>query len=198
MEATDTLMAEHRVIEGVLQALAAAADALERGQAVRPGFFTDGAAFAAGFADDCHHKKEEGVLFPTMIAHGVPEQAGPIPVMLAEHARGRQYIRELRAAAARLEAGEPAAGEVVAQARGYVMLLSQHIAKEDRILFPMAGKVIPANEQPAVSQAFEKVEHEEAGAGVHERYLALAAALKQEAARFLSLELNRLTSKHAP
>ena len=154
---------------------------------MRPGFFLDAADFVKGFADGCHHKKEEGVLFPTMVAKGLPQRSGPIAVMLAEHDEGRAYIRGMREAATSLDAAGPMAGApasrqaVVANARGYAQLLRAHIAKEDGILFPMAAEVIPVGEQPAVVDAFEHVEHEETGEGVHEKYLALADRLEKEA-----------------
>ncbi len=184
MEATDILMSEHRVIERVLAALDTAASRVEAGEPVRPGFFNDAADFVKGFADGCHHRKDENVLFTAMGASGLPTRAGPIAVMLYEHEQGRAYIRELRAAAGRWAAGdEAAAAAVVANARGYASLLRQHIAKEDGILFPLAGQVIPVARQAKVLEDFEHVEHEETGEGVHEKYLALAEALEAEAAQ---------------
>ncbi|MGQ9491779.1 MAG: hemerythrin domain-containing protein [Anaerolineae bacterium] len=183
MQATDILMSEHRVIERVIASLESAADRLAAGQAVRPGFFLDAAAFIKGFADGCHHRKEKGVLFERMAAVGLPREVGPIAVMLAEHEQGRAFTRGMRAAAERLAAGDAAAAhEVVANARGYAALLRQHIQKEDGILFPMAAQVIPAVQHVEVVEAFEHVEHEETGEGVHEKYLALAEALEREAA----------------
>ena len=190
MQATDILMSEHRVIERVITSLETAAARLERGENVPPGFFLDAAGFVTGFADGCHHKKEEGVFFPTLVANGLPQRTGPIAVMLAEHEQGRVYIRGLREAALSLEALGPAAGPaagptaarqaVVANAQGYARLLRAHIAKEDGVLFPMAAEVIPAAKQAAVVEEFERVEHEETGEGVHEKYLALADRLEQE------------------
>jgi len=123
------------------------------------------------------------VLFERMVAAGLPREVGPIAVMLAEHEEGRAFTRGMRAAAERLAAGDVAAArEVVANARGYAALLRQHIQKEDGILFPMAAQVIPAAQHAEVVEAFEHVEHEETGEGVHEKYLALAEALEREAA----------------
>ena len=113
MKATEILMAEHRVIETVLTTLETAAGRLEDGQAVRPGLFVDATAFVKGFADGCHHKKEEGVLFRAMADNGLPVEEGPIGVMLAEHERGRAYTRALREAAQRLEAGDASARAAV-------------------------------------------------------------------------------------
>jgi hemerythrin-like domain-containing protein len=181
MKATKVLSEEHRVIERVLNTLEAGAAKLEAGQAVRPEFFLSAADFIKGFADGCHHQKEEGVLFKRMESNGIPVQGGPLGVMLAEHEQGRQYTRALRAAALELQAGDAAASQKVVQnARGYVTLLRQHIYKEDNILFPMADRVIPAAQYDEVWEGFEQVEHEETGEGVHEKYLALAEALEKE------------------
>lgn len=181
MKATEILTEEHRVIEGVLSTLEIAAHLLAEGATVRPELFLEAADFISGFADGCHHKKEEGVLFKTMEAHGVHVQQGPIGAMLADHEAGRQYTRQMRSAAERLQAGENQAGqEVAASAAAYVQLLRNHIFKEDHILFPMADSVIPTSEQDAVSEGFEQIEHEETGEGVHEKYLALAQSLAHE------------------
>jgi hemerythrin-like domain-containing protein len=181
MKATDILMEEHAVIERVLDTLESAAEKLDNEQMVRPGFFIEAADFARGFADGCHHKKEEGVLFEAMSDHGVPVQGGPIGVMLHEHEQGRDYTRAMREAAQRLAAGEAQASQEVSRnAHGYVALLRQHIFKENNVLFPMANRVIPPEAQDKIVEDFEHVEHEETGEGVHEKYLAMANALEKE------------------
>jgi hemerythrin-like domain-containing protein len=181
MEATNILMDEHKVIERVIAALETAASRLESDQTIRPGFFIDASDFIKGFADGCHHKKEEGVLFPAMEAAGVPRDGGPIGAMLSDHEAGRLFNRNMRAAAERLAAGDKSAGaEIESNALGYARLLRQHIMKENMVLFPMADRVIPAGKQSEVAEAFEHIEHEETGAGVHEKYLALAEALERE------------------
>jgi hemerythrin-like domain-containing protein len=180
MQATDILMDEHRVIERVLTSLEAAARRLAGGQPIEATFFVDAADFVKGFADACHHRKEEGVLFPAMEAAGVPNRGGPIGVMLAEHEEGRRLTRAMRSAAEGLGAGRPAEKDaVVESALGYVTLLRQHIAKEEGVLFPMADRVIKPADQPGLTEAFERVEHEETGEGVHEKYVALADRLAQ-------------------
>lgn len=179
MKATEILMAEHRVIERVLAALQLATERLEQGGKLDPSFFIDTTEFIRGFADGCHHQKEEGVLFKAMTAAGMPASEGPIAVMLGEHEQAREYTRRLREAAHRLEAGEQQAlAEVIRDARGYVALLRQHIAKEDNVLFPIADKLIPVSEQGKVAADFGRLEQEEMGGGVHEKYLALAEKLE--------------------
>ncbi len=181
MKATEILMAEHRVIERVVAAMRQAADQLDNGEDVRAGFFLQAADFVKGFADGCHHQKEEQVLFRSLVAHGLSAEQGPVAAMLYEHEQGRAFIRGLREAAARLETGDRSAiPAVVDNARGYADLLSAHILKEDQVLFPMADRVIPLQDQESVFEGFERVEHEETGEGVHEKYLALAESLEKE------------------
>jgi hemerythrin-like domain-containing protein len=183
MKATDILMSEHRVIERVIASLETAAARLEKGQEVRPGFFLDASDFIKGFADGCHHKKEEGVLFQSMASAGVPVEGGPIGMMLYEHEEGRAFTAGMRKAALALQNGEDSASaSIVRNALGYAGLLRQHIQKEDTILFPMADRFIPAAQQDQVMDGFEHVEHEETGEGVHEKYLALAEKLEKELA----------------
>jgi hemerythrin-like domain-containing protein len=181
MKATDVLVDEHRVIERVLSSLEAGVDRLESGQPVRPEFFLSATDFIRGFADGCHHQKEEGVLFTSMEEQGIPVQGCPLGVMLAEHELGRQYTTALRSAAQSMEAGDLDANRrAIRSSRSYIALLRQHIDKEDNILFPMAEEVIPVDQHASVWEKFEHVEHIETGEGVHEKYLALAEALEKE------------------
>lgn len=184
MEATKILMDEHRVIERVLAALQTAAERVTSGEEMRPAFFINAALFIKNFADGCHHRKEEGVLFIAMNEAGIPTQGGPIGVMLAEHEQGRVFTRAMREAAEKWDAGNLSAKTAVTHnALGYVALLRQHIHKEDNILFPMADRVISAERGEKVDAEFERIEAEDTGAGVHEKYLALAEILEKESSR---------------
>ena len=181
--ASDELMQEHRIIERVLDALETAAGHLESGHPVRPEFFLEAADFIAGFADGCHHKKEEGVLFGAMIESGLPRFDGPLDMFLDEHVQGRAFTRGMRDAARQLEAGDAGArAAVISNARRYVALLRDHIIKEDEMLFRMADEMFSAERQRSVLRDFERVEREDVGPMAHEKFHALAEKLEREAA----------------
>jgi hemerythrin-like domain-containing protein len=183
MEATDILIAEHRTIERVLSTLETQTRQLQAGAPVRPGFFQDASAFFRGFADGCHHRKEEEALFRMMVDAGLSDQTGPIAILLAEHEQGRAYNRAMEKAARALAGGEAAArDDLVRNVQEYVALLRQHIRRENDFLFPMAGRMLPPARQKELSEEFRRIEREETGAGLHEKYHRLADAMEAEAA----------------
>jgi hemerythrin-like domain-containing protein len=98
--------------------------------------------------------------------------------MLHEHELGRAAVRAIAEALERVKRGEAGAGaDLAAALLAYVELLRNHISKEDNVLFPMADRLLPAEDQGALAVAFERVEEEEIGAGVHEKYHDLAHRL---------------------
>jgi hemerythrin-like domain-containing protein len=183
VRATESLSADHRLIERLITAVEAGAEMLEAGELPRPAFFLDAVRFIKEYADGTHHRKEETVLFATMGEHGMPVEGGPIGVMLHEHECGREFTADLRQAAERLAAGDTgAATAVVVGARNYAALLRQHIFKEDNILFPMASRVIPPDEQHAVMERFDAIDREQAPGHTREAYVALVERLESETA----------------
>jgi len=175
MQATDILIQEHRVIEKILDSLETAANRLSAGDTIPMDFFLKTADFVKNFADGCHHKKEEGVLFVAMAANGMSQETEPLSIMLAEHEEGRRLTRAMREGAERVQGGDTTAmHQVIQNALDYVALLREHIQKEDHILFPMADDVIPVGQHQQLMTEFNRIEHEE---DVHEKYLRIADEL---------------------
>lgn len=181
MKATQILMDEHRVIERAIAALERAVQRLEQGETIDSSFFIDSTDFIQGFADGCHHQKEEGVLFEALAAAGMPTDAGPIAVMLHEHEEGRRYTRAMREAAQRMHEDDDAVVALITSARSYAALLREHIHKEDNVLFPMAETVIPREQQVAVETEFAKLTETEASEGLRHKYHALVEQLERQA-----------------
>jgi hemerythrin-like domain-containing protein len=177
-KAIEVLMNEHRLIERALGSLEAYAAAVRAGTPAARVVIGEYAAFFRGFADGCHHGKEEDILFQRMIERGFPRQAGPLAVMYQEHEMGRARVRELTAIAERPGAVVAADTQaLLASADAYVPLLRQHILKEDRILYPMALELLNGPELDAMNTQFEEFEARMRGDGSYDRLQALAEQL---------------------
>jgi len=167
---TEILRHEHDVVLQMLDAAEHQADLIESTGTVDVVFIQQFVDFAAHFADGCHHLKEERHLFPALAAEGLTPEAGPVAVMLAEHERGRSLVAGLRRdVQAYSEGSRDTAKSLRENLHAYIQLLRQHIWKENNVLFPMADRLLPPDTQARLAEAFEHVEKEELGDGIHER-----------------------------
>ncbi len=148
MTATRNLRDEHRLIlevVGVLERILDSTNGAEPGDARGTDLDSLQACveFFRLFTDACHHGKEEDILFPELVSHGMPRDHGPIAVMLHEHEIGRGLVRRIARAIERAREGDAtAAAELDAAGRDYVALIRGHILKEDDILFKMADGLV--------------------------------------------------------
>jgi len=111
------------------------------------------------FADGLHHAKEEHLLFPLMTEKGFSMQHGPIAVMLMDHEQGRKYVKGMADHILLLKAGDSEAEEqIYANMLGYADLLTNHIAKENNVLFRMADNVLTVDEQLILLKQFSGID----------------------------------------
>ena len=177
-KAIEVLMNEHRLIEQVLGSLETFTSAVEGGLAPERSLLADYGAFFRDFADACHHGKEEDILFQRMVARGFSRDTGPVAVMLHEHRVGRGHVAVLREAGG--GAGPLAAVEtelVLEHAGAFIPLLRAHILKEDRILYPMAVRLLTGPELDAMETDFEAFEAGMRADGSYDRLHGLADRL---------------------
>jgi hemerythrin-like domain-containing protein len=86
----------------------------------------DGVDFIRSYADRYHHAKEEDILF----AYFDPE-LDILKAMHDDHRRGRAHVKGILDALDRLDREA-----IVANLYGYAGVLTEHIKKEDEILYP--------------------------------------------------------------
>jgi len=111
------------------------------------------------FADGLHHAKEEDLLFPMLGKKGFSSEQGPVAVMLAEHVKGRMYIKGVSDGISAFKAGNREALESIYEnLEEYAFLLTAHIGKENNILFRMADQALSAEEQSLLLAQFDDVE----------------------------------------
>jgi hemerythrin-like domain-containing protein len=178
MRPTEELVQEHNAILRMLEVLRAASLRLQGGAAVPVEDLDDMVSFLKGFADACHHAKEEGVLFPAMEAAGLPSHRGPTAVMCSEHELGRAYIGGMTAALNVYRTTGGGREDFVSNATAYANLLAMHIVKENTVLFPMADKLLDGQAQEELARQFSVVEETHVGAGRHDEFHRLLRRLE--------------------
>ncbi len=178
MKPTETLKHEHEVILLVLAGVEREAQKIRKTRKADVEKLNRIVDFFRNFTDRCHHGKEEKHLFVKLAERGMDKESGPIAVMLAEHEMGREKIRAIADALPKAKNGNAKAVRILCEnLEAYVALLRAHIDKENNVLFPMAEQILGDEDQKQLSEAFEKLESEEMGKGVHEKYHALAHEL---------------------
>ncbi|MCH4814697.1 MAG: hemerythrin domain-containing protein [Saccharolobus sp.] len=123
--------------------------------------------FIKNFVDNCHHVKEEKVLFDFLEHKGMV--GGPIYVMVYEHNKLRDIISRIEAKYEEIE-------ELRENLNKLIVLLASHIDKENNVLFPTAENLLSDDENKAIYEKFERVE-EEFGKERHEKYIELINTL---------------------
>ncbi len=161
MNATQCLRDEHQVILKVIACFEIALQkARETGQVKRE-VFEPFVEFFRGFADKCHHCKEENRLFPCLQRKGLPREGGPIGVMVQEHAVARMRINMIDQELPAADGGDPVSKQTVLDhGRKFIELMRGHIDKEDHCLFGMADEMIRNADLVELSEAYRSAETE--------------------------------------
>jgi iron-sulfur cluster repair protein YtfE (RIC family) len=156
------LMRDHHTCEGVMQKLEAMLDA-------QPTAAVWGAREREIYREVCdffegivlkHIQKEEEVFFP-VLEEFLPRDVGPLAVLRGEHHDIAAAFARLRDAGAALEsgAGDAAAEKSFASAgRKLMELVSDHLYKENRVLFPMVARFLSAERDAALLEAMQAID----------------------------------------
>jgi hemerythrin-like domain-containing protein len=149
------LREEHQLILRVVRVLTTIMDAFEREGNFPAASLEKCMVFIRLFADACHHGKEEESLFPMLEARGIPREGGPIGMMLHEHRLGREFASQMAKALDESRMGHKDASQrFLEAARRYCDLLTNHIFKEDNVLFNLGDRVMTPDDQQTVASQF--------------------------------------------
>lgn len=131
MQPIGPLMIEHRLIERFITVIEDELQALRGGQAPDVALLREAVDFFRTYADRTHHGKEEDILFRALEKKELTEeQRRMMAELTAEHARGRELVDRLEAAA-----GEGDVDEITAVLDELIDFYPLHIFKEDRKFF---------------------------------------------------------------
>lgn len=205
MQPTDQLKDEHRAIERMLGVLERVCDNVDAGEEVSADHLEQMLEFFKVYADQSHHGKEEALLFPAMAEAGIPIEDGPIAPFIEEHVTGREYVQGMSQsveryrdsvldehtlgrgyvqgmseAVAKYKAGDAKVLVRFAEiGRDYIALLTDHIEREDNMLFPIADAHLSEEQQEELEKRFAVVDRDEIGTTRQEELLELLNYLER-------------------
>jgi hemerythrin-like domain-containing protein len=180
MDATKTLMNEHRLIEVMLGCLEAMAERCAGTGELDRKAAADAVWFLRTFADRCHHGKEEAELFPLMEERAFSQGSGPTAVMRIEHDEGRQLLDRIEQSIDGAAKGDEAAAEsFTLNSHKFVEHLREHIKKEDHCLFPMAEQFLSGEDRQTLEQRFNTIDSREVGQEIIDKCHRMAHAMAE-------------------
>ncbi|MBI2472228.1 MAG: hemerythrin domain-containing protein [Planctomycetes bacterium] len=146
------LVDEHVLIKRLLALIPSIAEYTESSLSVDKDLILGCVDFIRTYADKYHHMKEEDILFKY-----VDEKAEIIQVMYKDHDTGRGYVRQAVEGAEKNNKTQ-----VKENLLAYRDLLTQHIKKEDEILYPWIDRQLSTTQ---VGEMFRKCNAADASVG---------------------------------
>ena len=155
-ELINNLMMDHDVILGAIKVLYS----IINNSNLNLGDVEELLRFFGVFVDGCHHVKEEYILFPTLNLSLFPFENSPVYVMVSEHGVARYLIRISEELLARLKDGDVSVKDTLVD---YLILLadhlSQHIDKENKVLFPSSMDLSEVESSRSVEDIEKNADH---------------------------------------
>jgi len=164
-------MHEHRLIERMIALIGREAARLRRGGALDAAFLGAAVEFTRGYADRCHHGKEEDILFQDLAGRDLPPALKDLMQELIEdHKHGRSLVGRLAAAQQNSDRAE-----TITCLEELSRFYPRHIEKEDKHFFFPCMELLDRREKDAMLAAF----HEFDRRLIHEHFRAAVEGLEK-------------------
>ncbi|KXH77007.1 MAG: cation-binding protein [Candidatus Thorarchaeota archaeon SMTZ-45] len=146
------LMIEHRLIERMISVMGRELERIRKDGTANPKFIDTATNFIRIYADQCHHGKEEKILFRDLQKKKLkPNDKRIMDELIQEHVLGRKLTGGLVAAKERYEAGDKAALDTIIDImQQLVDFYPKHIEKEDKVFFKSAMTYFDKAEKDAM------------------------------------------------
>ncbi|MDD4969199.1 MAG: hemerythrin domain-containing protein [Paludibacter sp.] len=170
MRPTENLKSEHKDINELLKIMSKIAASIKSNEVFYTNDVEDIIDFLKYFIDKSHHGKEE-IFYPALQQAGIQKDIESLNEMLYEHTLARTYLKDIYSCVENCKNGFSFSGEMLADSlNNYVFLISNHIQKEEDIIFPMAERELSNEKQIEITNKFEKIEENIVQHGFHEHY----------------------------
>ncbi len=166
--AIGSLMHEHQLILRVVGDMRRELELDPREQRIDVDYIAAVVDFIGTYADECHHGKEEDILFRDLGEKPMPsELAAEMQRLIDDHVWARATTKRMLHAAERYRDGDGSAGaEVVEAMRELADFYPDHIERQDHHFFKPAIELFTQVEREAMSEQFRQFDRHL----FHERY----------------------------
>lgn len=160
MQPIGPLMHEHRDIERVITLIRGEVEHLAAGKKPEPERIEEFIFLMRGFADACHHGKEEDILFRDLEKKDLSEQHRRImEELVQEHVEAREMVQKLEESNNELKSGKSTAVmDIKAQLKRIADHYPGHIVKEDKHFFFPCMEYFSEDERDAMLEEFDEFE----------------------------------------
>jgi hemerythrin-like domain-containing protein len=149
MQCTDLISQDHVILRRVLDILDGMVKKLEDGERIEIADVTAILKFLRFFGDEYHQNMEERILFPALLR--TTQQEGSLRQIFREHSEERAVAADIEAAL------NPKRGRAFVQSsRRLILLLRNHLDKEDACLPDIAERALSNEEDELVVAEFMK------------------------------------------
>jgi hemerythrin-like domain-containing protein len=138
--------------------------------------------FLRVFVDQCHHGKEEQLLFPAVREAGIASAEGVLPELMEEHTQGREIVARIVKANDMAKSGESGSDttDLIDAFTRFRELLREHILREERDCFAVADAELSPEVAARLQEGYDAIERDVVGEGRHEAFHAMLDRLESE------------------
>jgi hemerythrin-like domain-containing protein len=149
-------MIEHRLIERMVNILAAELEKIKKAAEVNTNLINAGVDFFRTYADRAHHGKEEEILFRELALKKLSNADNEMMQrLIQEHIWARQAVSKLSAANCQyIEGGKAALKVMIYEVEKLVKFYPMHIEKEDKHFFIPVMDYFSTKEQSVMLEQF--------------------------------------------
>ncbi len=175
MNVYEVLKREHRLIENILRLLENEIILMDSNNSVDPFFIDIIADFIFIYADKNHHGKEEGIFFCELAKKNLSTYDRKLMELLVnEHFDQRRIVEDLVRAKNNYNDGDSESIEIIIESFSFLAnYYSEHIRKEEQILFPNSENYLSVDERKKMFDLFLSFDRQM----VHEKYSGLYESL---------------------
>jgi len=176
MQARGPLMAEHRIIEKVIDSFHKKMEIMRDTKEADLYFIRDTMDFIRVYADKTHHGKEEDILFKKLQSKPMSnEDRSSMDELIEDHRWAREKMKKLEEANEKYAAGDDhAINDIIENIDELVAFYPGHIKKEDESFFPASREYFSREEEERMLKEFTEYDSRM----IHEKYKSVQEELK--------------------